>query len=64
MDRNDIINSLKENKMVESCDKDLNRTASSLWEKITEYYFVICPAGNGFDTHRLHGKFYIWEVYL
>lgn len=50
-DRNDIKNKLISNKNVDICNKFYSR--DKFWEKICEYRFIICPVGNGMDTHRL-----------
>lgn len=53
-DRDDINKKLKNNKNVDICNGFLPRT--QLWKTFVKYKFVIAPAGNGMDTHRL------WEA--
>ena len=53
-DRDDMNNQLKNNKYIDICVGSLPRT--ELWKTFVEYKFVIAPAGNGMDTHRL------WEA--
>lgn len=54
LDRDDIKNKLKNNKNVIICNKFYTRL--DFWNEIIKYKFIICPAGNGMDTHRL------WEA--
>ena len=51
LDRDDIKNKLKNNKNVDICSKFYDR--NNFWNKLCEYKFIICPVGNGMDTHRL-----------
>tara|TARA_B100000795_G_scaffold268104_1_gene254350 strand:+ start:3393 stop:4376 length:984 start_codon:yes stop_codon:yes gene_type:complete len=54
LDRNDIKTRLKNNKNVKICNKFYKRL--DFWNEIIKYKFIIAPAGNGMDTHRL------WEA--
>ena len=49
-DRNDIKRKLKDNSLVD-VSNDIPRT--DMWNKFSNYRFIIAPAGNGMDTHRL-----------
>jgi hypothetical protein len=51
LDRNDIKQKLMTNKYVDICNNSYSR--DKFWEKLCEYRFIICPVGNGMDTHRL-----------
>ena len=56
-DRKEILEQIKENKLVDICSSFIPR--NKLWETFCLYNFIICPVGNGLDTHRL------WEcLYL
>ena len=56
-DRNDILNSIHNNKYIVSCGTFIPR--KDLWKTFCKYNFVLCPAGNGLDTHRLWESLYL-----
>lgn len=52
--RSKVINICKNSSHIDVDDPNLNLT--DFFTKILDYHMVVCPAGNGVDTHR------IWEV--
>ena len=50
-DRHDINKELKNNKSMVICQNFIPR--NNLWNTFVKYKFVLAPAGNGMDTHRL-----------
>lgn len=52
-DRTSIYNRLKKNPSVVFFENPMPR--NELWEKKIDYWFSLCPPGNGIDTHR------VWE---
>lgn len=56
-DRKDILNDISNNKNITKCQGFIRR--NELWKTFCQYKFVICPVGNGLDTHRLWESLYL-----
>lgn len=56
-DRQDILNEVSNNKNIIKCQSFIPR--NELWKTFCKYNFVICPVGNGLDTHRLWEALYL-----
>jgi hypothetical protein len=52
--RNSVLNTIKETPFIDR--EPCNLSLKDFFNKILDYKMVVCPAGNGVDTHRL------WEV--
>ena len=58
-DRSELNNLLKKNKLVDICNSSSREV---FWNTIIKYKFIICPAGNGLDTHRLWEALFLGSV--
>ena len=56
-DRKDILNDISNNKNITKCQGFIPR--NELWKTFCQYKFIICPVGNGLDTHRLWEALYL-----
>tara|TARA_X000000950_G_scaffold274015_1_gene358505 strand:- start:45 stop:1052 length:1008 start_codon:yes stop_codon:yes gene_type:complete len=56
-DREDILNDISNNENIIKCQSFIAR--NELWKTFCKYKFIICPAGNGLDTHRLWEALYL-----